>query len=116
MGNPHCVVFVPSVDDVDLEKIGPLFEKNEAFPEGTNTEFVEIINRNEVKMSVWERGAGATLACGTGACALVLAGYINDKNDKEVKVHLPGGDLDIKVQPEGDEYRIFMTGAADVVF
>ena len=116
MGNPHCVVFVPSVDDVDLEQIGPLFEKNEAFPEGTNTEFVEIINRNEVKMSVWERGAGPTLACGTGACALVLAGYINDKNDKEVKVHLPGGDLDIKVQPEGDEYRIFMTGAADVVF
>ena len=68
-------------------------------------------------MSVWERGAGPTLACGTGACALVLAGYINDKNDKEVKVHLPGGDLDIKIVIERlKDFRIFMTGAADIVF
>jgi diaminopimelate epimerase len=82
MGNPHCITFVDDVDKVDLARDGPMFEKNPVFPQKTNTEFVQVINRNEVKMVVWERGAGATLACGTGTCALALASYITGKTDK----------------------------------
>jgi diaminopimelate epimerase len=120
MGNPHCIVFLPNVDDLNLQKIGPQFEKNSLFPEGINTMFVQVISRSELKMKVWERGAGPTLACGTGTCALVVAGLINNLSDKEVLVHLPGGDLNIRIEIEQNEgnqkYKCFMTGAADEVF
>lgn len=97
-----------------MEAVGPAFEKNEAFPARTNTEFVEVLSRSHVKMSVWERGAGCTLACGTGACALVVAGVLEGKIDRLCRVDLPGGPLEIEWR-ESDN-RIFMTGPAERVF
>ncbi len=114
MGNPHCVVFVDDTNKIEIGKIGPLFEKLDIFPERINTEFVEIVSSEEIKMRVWERGSGETLACGTGACASVVAGILNgvlDKN-KETIVKLLGGELKIKVNGEG----VFMTGSAETVF
>lgn len=103
------------VDEVDLAAVGPLFETHETFPAKTNTEFVEVVSRTHVRMSVWERGAGRTLACGTGACALVVAGILEGRLDRGavVRVDLPGGPLDIEWTHEG---TIFMTGPAERVF
>ena len=114
MGNPHGVVFVDSVDDLDLEKIGPKFENHAMFPDRVNTEFIEVIDENTLKMRVWERGAGETLACGTGACASAYAAYLNHRTGKKVLVHLTGGDLQIEYDEEKN--TIFMTGPATKVF
>lgn len=114
MGNPHCMTFVDNVDSIPLAEIGVLFEHHPVFPKRTNTEFVEVVNRGYVKMRVWERGAGATLACGTGACATVVAGVLNDLCDRICTVNLPGGDLKITWSAESD--RILMTGPAKLVF
>lgn len=113
MGNPHCVVF-EDPDDLDIEKVGPLFEKNEIFPEGVNTEFVKAISPTELKMRVWERGSGETFACGTGACATVVAAVLNGfcQKDTDVTVHLLGGDLVIRYTDE----TVLMTGPAELVF
>jgi len=113
MGNPHCMTFVEDVATIDLEKIGPLFEHHVAFPQRTNTEFVEVVSRDYLKMRVWERGAGITLACGTGACATLVAAVLNNKSDRICTIELPGGPL--KIEWASDN-RIFMTGPAERVF
>lgn len=114
MGNPHAIVFVEDTKSIDIEKIGPLFEYHEIFPERTNTEFIHVIDRNQIDMRVWERGSGETLACGTGACASVYACIINGLTDDEVTVHLLGGDLIVRYDREQD--KIYMTGEAITVF
>lgn len=115
MGNPHCVVFMDNIHELNLEKLGPYFEKNEIFPDRINTEFVEIINSNYIKMRVWERGSGETLACGTGACASVVASIINGycKRDSDIKVELLGGELIINYTLQGD---VYMNGPAKFVY
>lgn len=112
IGNPHCVIFVDDVSSILVEKIGPRLEKHTAFPKGTNVEFVQIINSNEIKVRVWERGVGETLACGTGACASVIAGNILGKIDGKVKVNLPGGILEVLY----DGKEVFMEGSAVKVY
>ncbi|MBD2136732.1 diaminopimelate epimerase [Anabaena sp. FACHB-1237] len=114
MGNPHCITFVEDVHQIDLEKIGPQFENHPVFPKRTNTEFIQVINRNYLKMRVWERGAGITLACGTGACASLVAGVLNDKCDRTATIELPGGSLEIEWSQSDD--KIYMTGPAERVF
>lgn len=114
MGNPHAVVWVDDTAKVEIEKIGPLFENNELFPRRTNTEFIQLVDKNNINMRVWERGTGETLACGTGACASVYACILNGKTEDEVTVHLLGGDLRIRYDRESG--HIFMTGPATVVF
>lgn len=114
MGNPHTVIYVDDVKNLDLEKIGPKFENHERFPKRINTEFVHCIDRNTVEMRVWERGSGETLACGTGACAVAVASILNNLTDTRVTVKLLGGDLQIEWDREKD--RVFMTGPATVVF
>jgi len=114
MGNPHAVVFVDDTDNFPIETVGPLFEKHKIFPDRVNTEFVQVIDRNHIKMRVWERGSGETLACGTGACASVVASVINGLTDNEVKVSLLGGDLHIKY--DKDKNMVYMTGPAVTVF
>ena len=103
VGNPHAVVFVENVDELDLEKIGPMFENHKLFPDRVNTEFIHVIDENTLKMRVWERGSGETWACGTGACASVAAAVENGycKKDTEITVHLRGGDLKIVYQSDG---------------
>ncbi len=114
MGNPHCVVFGGDPDALDLVAIGPLFESHPAFPERTNTEFVEVLARNELKMRVWERGSGETLACGTGACAAAVASVLNGYCDgnSEIVVHLRGGDLTVNAKGRS----VLMTGPAEIAF
>ncbi len=114
MGNPHAVVFMDGVRELDIEKIGPFFEKHERFPRRTNTEFVEVIDRQTVLMRVWERGTGETLACGTGACATVVACILNGLTDETVTVKLLGGELTITWDREAD--LVYMTGPAATVF
>lgn len=114
MGNPHAVVFVDNVADFEIEKYGPHFEKHERFPKRTNTEFVEIISREEINMRVWERGSDETRACGTGTCASVMACILNNRTDNKVLVHLRGGDLTIEYNEKTN--HIFMTGPATEVF
>lgn len=114
MGNPHAVVFVEDTEKLSLELIGPMFENHRVFPDRVNTEFIQIINRSHMKMRVWERGSGETLACGTGACASVVAGYINGLSDKEITVSLLGGDL--KIRYDEKENTVYMTGPAVTVF
>lgn len=115
MGNPHCVTFLKEdVRDLDLEKIGPFFENHIIFPDRINTEFVNVIDRKTLRMRVWERGSGETLACGTGACAVAAAAVRNGLADEEVTVHLLGGDLQICWDKEAD--LIYMTGPAEIVF
>lgn len=113
MGNPHCITFVDDVAAIELEKIGPLFEHHPVFPQRTNTEFIEVVRSDYLKMRVWERGAGITLACGTGACASLVAGVLNEKCDRRATIELPGGCLDIEWAADG---RIYMTGDAEKVF
>lgn len=114
MGNPHAVVFVEGTANFPVEEIGRPFEMHPAFPEHANTEFVEVLSRTEVNMRVWERGTGETLACGTGACATVVACVLNDLTDDEVTVHLLGGDLQIRWDRASN--RVFMAGPAATVF
>ncbi len=114
MGNPHCITFVEDVAAIELESIGPQFENHPVFPKRTNTEFIQVVSRDYVKMRVWERGAGITLACGTGACASLVAGVLTGKCDRLAIVELPGGPLEIEWS-EIDQ-RIYMTGPADRVF
>ena len=114
MGNPHCVSFVDSVDTFDLDTIGPQFEEHPMFPRRVNAEFVELVSRDYVKMRVWERGTGETLACGTGACASVVACILNGHTEQEVTIRLLGGELLIRWDRE--ENIVYMTGPAKVVF
>jgi diaminopimelate epimerase len=114
MGNPHCITFVDDVEAIALSQIGPLFELNAVFPQKTNVEFVQVIRPDYVKMRVWERGAGITLACGTGACATVVAGVLTGKNAAQCTVELPGGPLQINWSQS--ENKIYMTGPAEKVF
>lgn len=114
MGNPHCITFVEDVEEIKLAEIGPLFEHHAVFPERTNTEFIQVINRNYLKMRVWERGAGATLACGTGACASVVAGVLTGNCDFIATVELPGGCLEIEWSNQNQ--HLYMTGPAQRVF
>lgn len=114
MGNPHAVIFMSGVSELDIEKIGPDFENHELFPKRTNTEFVEVIDRNNVNMRVWERGTGETLACGTGSCATAVACVLNGLTDEKVNVHLLGGTLEIEWDRQAD--LIYMTGPATTVF
>ena len=114
MGNPHAVIYVDDPDNMDLERIGPEYEHLSIFPEGVNTEFIKVIDRNTIKMRVWERGSGETLACGTGACASVVASVINKYTDRRVRVRLRGGDLDIEWNEEDN--HVYMTGPAETVF
>lgn len=113
MGNPHCIIFVEDVAAVPLETIGPQFEHHSAFPQRTNTEFIQVVNSSYLKMRVWERGAGITLACGTGACASLVAGVLNNKCDRRATIELPGGCLEIEW---ADDQRLYMTGPATRVF
>ncbi len=113
MGNPHCVVFTDDVDYLEIERIGPLFENNGIFPERINTEFVNVRDRKNIEMRVWERGSGETLACGTGACASVVACVLNDLTDRKTAVKLTGGILDIEYAEDG---HVYMTGPAETVY
>lgn len=114
MGNPHCITFVEDVEAIPLEIIGPQFEHHPVFPARTNTEFIEVVRPDYLKMRVWERGAGITLACGTGACATVVAGVLTQKSDRLCTVELPGGCLTIHWSDL--DQRVYMTGPAQRVF
>lgn len=114
MGNPHCVIFVPAADSLPWEELGRKIEKSSFFPNRTNVEFVEMVSRDEVKVKVWERGAGPTLACGTGACATLVAGVLTGKLNRTATVHLPGGSLDISWSDE--DGHVYMEGPAEEVF
>jgi len=113
MGNPHCVIFVDDVESFQVEKYGPLIENHELFPRRTNVEFVQIISRTEVRQRTWERGAGETLACGTGSSAVTAACVLNGLTEKTILNHLSGGDLEMEW---GDDGCIYMTGPAVEVF
>lgn len=113
MGNPHCIIFVPDVEQVPLHAIGPRIETHHAFPRKTNVEFVQVLNQDEVKMKVWERGAGETMACGTGACATAVACILNGHTGRKVTVHLKTGELVIEW---AENNHVYMTGPAEEVF
>ena len=113
MGNPHCVAFVDEVNDDWVLRVGPEVERHPAFPRRVNAEFVRVISRTEFQMRVWERGSGETLACGTGACAVAVAGILTGRFDHRVLGHLPGGDLELEWTPGGP---VFLTGPATEVF
>lgn len=114
MGNPHAVTFIDDTDALEIEKIGPHFEHHKLFPKRINTEFAQIVDRHTIKMRVWERGAGETLACGTGACATLVAAYLNGLTENEADLVLLGGTLHIKYDEE--ENAVYMTGPARFVF
>ncbi len=115
MGNPHCITFIDEdVRSFPLEAVGSLFEKHELFPEGVNTEFVNIIDKEHLRMRVWERGSGETLACGTGACAVAVASYLNGFTGRKVDVELMGGHLEIVYDAATN--HVFMTGPATEIF
>ncbi|MEA5113291.1 MAG: diaminopimelate epimerase [Geobacteraceae bacterium] len=113
MGNPHCVIFVDDVAGFPVEKYGPLIENHEMFPRRTNVEFIQVISRTEVRQRTWERGAGETLACGTGASAVSVAGVLNGLTERKILNHLSGGDLELEWRENGP---VFMTGPAVEVF
>ncbi|MGB0562576.1 MAG: diaminopimelate epimerase [Spirulinaceae cyanobacterium] len=114
MGNPHCITFVDDVAAIDLNHLGPQFEHHPVFPQRTNTEFVERVRSDYLKMRVWERGAGITLACGTGACATVVAGVLTGRCDRQTTVELPGGSL--QIHWDATSNHLYMTGPAQRVF
>lgn len=114
MGVPHTVTYVDDVDTVDIEKIGPLFEKHEAFPKHTNINFAQQMDDRTVKVRTWERGAGATLACGTGSCSVAVASFLNGHTGREVDIQLPLGTLHIEYREE--DGNVYMTGPAAVSF
>jgi len=111
VGNPHCVIFVDAVDDFPVELVGSKIENNQIFRKRTNVEFAQVLNENEIKVRVWERGCGETLACGTGACATVVAGNLLEKLGNKVCVHLLGGDLEVEYAD-----RLLMNGSVEKVF
>lgn len=113
MGNPHVVVFLDNLAVFPVAKVGPLIENHKAFPQRTNVQFVQVQGNSELSVRTWERGAGETLACGTGACAAVVASALNNKTGRSVLTHLPGGDL--RIEWVGDN-RVMMTGPASEVF
>ena len=114
MGNPHAITFIDNVEKFDVKKFGSIFEVAKAFPKKSNIEFVEIIDKENINMRVWERGSGETMACGTGSCASVVACILNNKTSNKVKVHLLGGELYIEWNKENN--HIYMTGPAEIVF
>lgn len=114
MGNPHAVVFMEDVANLDIASVGSLFENHQVFPNRTNTEFVEVVDRTHVNMRVWERGTGETLACGTGCCATVVAGVLNGLTEEKVTVRVLGGEIEI--QWDREENLVYMTGPAATVF
>lgn len=114
MGNPHAVIFVDEITDDMIWVDGKALEVNECFPERANIEFVQVLNRNHIKMRVWERGSGETFACGTGSCACVVAGVLNGFTERRVTVSLLGGDLEVEWDEENN--RVYMTGPAVTVF
>jgi diaminopimelate epimerase len=114
MGNPHCVVFCDDPDALDLERLGPRFEHHPFFPQRVNTEFVRVEGERSLHMRVWERGSGETAACGTGACAVLVAAVLNKHSERAATVHLRGGDLRIEWREEDGHVR--MTGPATEVF
>ena len=114
MGNPHAVVYIDDVDGLEIEKIGPYFEAHEMFPRKTNTEFVKVLSPTEVQMRVWERGAGETWACGTGACAVLVSTVLNGLCERKATIKLRGGDLIIEWDEKTN--HVFMTGPATTVF
>jgi diaminopimelate epimerase len=111
VGNPHCVIFVDAVDDFPVQRVGSKIETHRLFPKRTNVEFAQVLSENEVNVRVWERGCGETLACGTGACATVVAGNLLKKLGSKVRVHLVGGDLEVEYAE-----RLFLNGPAEKVF
>ncbi len=111
MGNPHCIIFVENVDEFPVEYVGPMIENHEVFPKRTNVGFVQVLNKNELKVRVWERGCGETLACGTGACAAAAAANSLKKVGSKVTVHVLGGDLQVEIAE-----NLFLSGAAEKVF
>ena len=114
MGNPHAVIYVPDVDAIPLETIGPKLETHPSFPRRVNVHFVQVISPTEVKMRTWERGSGITLACGTGACSVAVAGVLTGRTGRKLLAHLPGGDLELEWA--GDDQPVYMTGPATEVF
>ncbi len=114
MGNPHCITFVADLATIALETLGPQFEHHPVFPQRTNTEFIQVVRPDYLKMHVWERGAGATLACGTGACAALVAGVLTQRCQPQATVELPGGPLEIEWS--SPEASVMMTGPAEKVF
>jgi diaminopimelate epimerase len=113
MGNPHCVLWVDDVDEAPVAEVGPLIETHPAFPNKTNVEFAQLLDEDIIKLRVWERGVGETLACGTGACATAVAATLTCRIGREATVELPGGELAIRWSEEGS---VFMTGPATEVF
>ncbi|MFZ3102947.1 MAG: diaminopimelate epimerase [Desulfitobacteriaceae bacterium] len=113
MGNPHCIIFGEDFENLDFERLGPAIEKHALFPRKTNVEFIRVDSSKEITMKVWERGAGPTLACGTGACAATVASVLNGLTERAVTVHLPGGDLQIEW---GEDDHVYMTGSAVYTF
>ena len=114
MGNPHCVIEVDDITTAEVKSLGPLVEQHERFPKKVNVGFMQVVDQNYIKLRVWERGAGETLACGTGACAAAVVGQLQNKLSSNVKVELPGGALQIRWQGEG--HSVKMTGPAEHVF
>ncbi|NLV20532.1 MAG: diaminopimelate epimerase [Syntrophomonadaceae bacterium] len=114
MGNPHCIIFVDDINQVPIAAWGSVIETDPLFPAKTNVEFVQVLARDEMIMRVWERGAGLTLACGTGACAVLAAAVLNDLSDRQATIHLPGGDLLIEWNEK--DRHVYMTGPAEYVF
>jgi diaminopimelate epimerase len=114
VGNPHCVIFLPEVDDLDLQRLGPTVERHPFFPRRVNTEFVRVDGPTALRMRVWERGSGETAACGTGACAALVAAVLNRRAERSATLHLNGGDLDIE-WCAGDDH-LYMRGPAEEVF
>lgn len=114
MGNPHAVFYTPDVADVDLEHLGPIIEHHEMFPQRINVHFVQVISANEVSMRTWERGSGITLACGTGASAVCVAGSLASRTERNLRVHLPGGDL--QLQWNEQDNHVYLVGPAAEVF
>lgn len=113
MGNPHVVIYVENLDNIDLKKLGPIIEENPLFKKGTNVEFVKIKNDNELDVKVWERGAGITLACGTGACATAAVSIDQDRVNNNIQINLPGGPLQIS---KNNNNEMIMTGPSTLVF
>jgi diaminopimelate epimerase len=114
MGNPHVVTTVENIDTADVDTLGPLLESHERFPERVNAGFMQIVNRNDVRLRVYERGAGETQACGSGACGAAAVGIVQGALDEKVTVHLPGGDL--VIQWKGPGHPLYMTGPVAHVF
>jgi diaminopimelate epimerase len=114
MGNPHAVIFTTGIADLDLPKIGPKIENAQIFPRRTNTEFIEIVSKDKMKMRVWERGSGETMACGTGACAAVVAGILNGHSNRKTTVELLGGEL--QIEWDETDNHVYLTGGATTVF